>query len=144
MSQIKLISCPSCQTPNRVPAEKLAAKPVCGRCRALLFQGAPVELNMTQFDKLAKASDIPIVIDFWAPWCGPCKMMTPVFEQAARQLEPRFRFVKVNTEIEQTLAARYSIRSIPTLLILKNGVEVARQAGAMDLTSLSNWLGRHE
>ena len=143
MSQIKLISCPSCQTPNRVPAEKLAAKPVCGRCRALLFQGVPAELTMVQFDKLAKASDIPIVIDFWAPWCGPCKMMTPVFEQAARQLEPRFRFVKVNTEIEQSLAARYSIRSIPTLLILKNGAEVARQSGVMDLTRLSDWLSRY-
>jgi thioredoxin 2 len=144
MSQIKLISCPSCQTPNRVPAEKLAAKPVCGRCRALLFKGVPVELSLAQFDKLAKASDIPIVVDFWAPWCGPCKMMTPVFEQAARRLEPRFRFVKVNTEIEQALAARYSIRSIPTLIILKNGVEVTRQAGAMDLTNLSNWLSRYE
>ncbi|WP_028470434.1 thioredoxin TrxC [Neptunomonas japonica] len=144
MSQIKLISCPSCQTPNRVPIEKLTAKPVCGRCRVSLFQGVPVELTMAQFDKLVKSSDIPVVIDFWASWCGPCKMMAPVFEQAAKQLEPRFRFVKVNTEVEQALAARYSIRSIPTLLVLKGGVEVARQAGAMDLTNLSRWLSGYE
>lgn len=144
MSQIKLISCPSCQTPNRVPTEKLTAKPVCGRCRVLLFQGVPVELTMVQFDKLVKSSDIPVVVDFWASWCGPCKMMAPVFEQAAKQFEPRFRFVKVNTEVEQALAARYSIRSIPTLLVLNRGVEVARQAGAMDLTNLSRWLSGYE
>ncbi|WP_293267591.1 thioredoxin TrxC [Neptunomonas sp.] len=144
MSQIKLISCPSCQTQNRVPADKLAAKPICGRCRVLLFQGTSVELTMVQFDKFVKRSDVPVVVDFWASWCGPCKMMAPVFEQAARQLEPRFRFVKVNTEIEQALAARYSIRSIPTLIILKGGVEIARQAGALDLTSMSHWLERYQ
>ncbi|SIS61902.1 thioredoxin TrxC [Neptunomonas antarctica] len=140
MSQIKLISCPSCQTPNRVPFQKLSDKPVCGRCRELLFQGKPVELDAARFDKLIKSTDIPVVVDFWAPWCGPCKMMGPVFTQVAAQLEPKFRFVKVNTEVEQALAARYAVRSIPTLLMIKDGKEIARQAGAVDATSLMRWL----
>lgn len=140
MSELKLVSCPSCQTPNRVPALKLSNKPVCGRCRELLFQGKAADLSTAQFEKFIKVGDIPIVVDFWASWCGPCKMMAPVFEQTAKQLEPRLRFVKVNTEVEQALAARFSIRSIPTLIVIKDGKEVARQAGAMDASSLSNWL----
>ena len=140
MSELTLVSCPSCQTPNRVPTQKLSNHPVCGRCRELLFQGKAADLSMTQFDKFIKVSDTPIVVDFWASWCGPCKMMAPAFEQAAKQLEPGLRFVKVNTEVEQALAARFSIRSIPTLIVIKNGKEIARQAGAMDASSLSNWL----
>ncbi|WP_372740884.1 thioredoxin TrxC [Neptunomonas sp.] len=140
MSELTLVSCPSCQTPNRVPTQKLSNHPVCGRCRELLFQGKAADLSMTQFDKFIKVSDTPIVVDFWASWCGPCKMMAPVFEQAAKQLEPHLRFVKVNTEVEQALAARFSIRSIPTLIVIKNGKELARQAGAMDASSLQNWL----
>lgn len=140
MSDNKLISCPSCQTTNRVPVDKLNDKPVCGRCREFLFQGRPIDVSTAQFDKFVKANDLPVVIDFWASWCGPCKMMAPVFEQVAKQLEPHIRFVKVNTEVEQALAARYAIRSIPTLLVIKNGKEVARQAGAMDGTSLARWL----
>ena len=140
MSELKLVSCPSCQTPNRVPVSKLIDKPVCGRCHELLFQGKPADFSARQFDKFMKVTDTPIVVDFWASWCGPCKTMAPVFQQAAKQLEPYFRFVKVETESEKMLATRYAIRSIPTLIVIKNGKEVARQAGAMDVSTLVNWL----
>ena len=140
MSESKLITCPSCITPNRVPSSKLVDAPVCGRCKQRLFVGAPAELTTEQFEKLIRNTDIPIVVDFWASWCGPCQMMAPVFAQVASQLEPSFRFVKTNTESEHQLSARYGIRSIPSLLVFQRGKEVARQAGALDAGRLTRWL----
>ena len=140
MSNAVHIVCPSCGGINRVPTDKLNAGGKCGKCKQALFQGQPLELNASNFDHHLTKSDIPLVVDFWAPWCGPCKMMAPVFQQAATQLEPQVRLVKVNTEQEQALAARYQIRSIPTLAIFKNGQETTRMAGAMDLNNLINWV----
>ena len=134
------IVCPTCNATNRVPEARLAASPLCGKCRKPLFTGAPIVLNAGNFQKHVGHSDIPVVVDFWAPWCGPCKMMAPVFSQAASHLEPRVRLAKVNTEAEQSLAMQFGIRSIPTLAIFKQGREIARQAGAMDLNNMSRWI----
>jgi thioredoxin 2 len=134
------IVCPHCDAVNRVPAARIGQGAKCGRCKRLLFAGEPVELTRANFHKHAELTDVPVVVDFWAPWCGPCRMMAPVFAQAARRLEPRARLAKVNTEVEQELAATYAIRSIPTLVILKNGREAVRQSGAMQLNDLVNWV----
>ena len=140
MSSALHIVCPSCGGINRVPADKLSAGGKCGKCKQALFQAQPLELTASNFDHHLAKSDIPLVVDFWAPWCGPCKMMAPVFQQAAQQLEPQVRLVKINTENEQALGARFDIRSIPTLAIFKGGKEVTRMAGAMDLNNLIGWV----
>ena len=140
MSNALHIVCPSCGGINRVPADKLSAGGKCGKCKQALFQAQPLELTASNFDRHLTKSDIPLVVDFWAPWCGPCKMMAPVFQQAAQQLEPQVRLVKINTENEQALGARFDIRSIPTLAIFKGGKEVTRMAGAMDLNNLIGWV----
>jgi thioredoxin 2 len=140
MADKKHIVCPHCHSVNSLPSARLADAPKCGKCKQLLFLAKPVELTTTNFATHITRSDIPLVVDFWAPWCGPCKMMAPVFEQAASALEPRVRLAKVNTEVEQQLAAQYAIRSIPTLAVFKKGREVARQAGAMDAGSLRQWI----
>lgn len=139
----KHIVCPVCNSVNRVPAEKLGDGALCGNCKNRLFAGKPVELNPASFQKHVERNEIPVVVDFWAPWCGPCKMMGPVFAQAAAQLEPHARLAKVNTEQEKALAAQFGIRSIPTLAVFKNGREVARQPGAMDLGNLLQWVRSH-
>lgn len=134
------IVCPHCHAVNRVPEDRLTDGGTCGKCHSPLFTAHPVELDEASFDKHIASSDLPIVVDFWAPWCGPCRSMAPAFAEAARQLEPSYRLVKVDTEQSQNLAARFNIRSIPTLAIFKNGKEVARQAGAMDTGNIVRWV----
>lgn len=143
MSDSLHVVCPHCAAVNRLPAERLGQQPNCGQCKQPLFDGEPAELNATNFDRHIGRSDLPVVADFWAPWCGPCRMMAPNFHQAAIDLEPRVRLVKVNTEEEQQLAARFNIRSIPTLAIFKGGREIARHSGALDLGSLKRWIEPH-
>ncbi|MEO5702881.1 MAG: thioredoxin TrxC [Gammaproteobacteria bacterium] len=140
MSESTHVVCPHCVAINRVPVAKLPQGAHCGKCKQLLFNAHPIELSAANFTQHLQHNDIPLVVDFWAPWCGPCKMMAPVFEQAARQLEPYTRLGKLNTEVEQVIAARFGIRSIPTLIIFKGGLEIARQAGAMDINSLVKWV----
>ena len=139
MSDSINIVCPSCDAVNRIPAGKLTSQPSCGKCKQVLFNAHPIELSSSNFEKHITRNDIPVLVDFWAPWCGPCRMMAPAFMQAAEKLEPGIRLAKLNTEEAQELGARYNIRSIPTLAIFKNGREVARQAGAMDVSGIVSW-----
>jgi len=139
MSEKNHVICANCGAINNVPVSRLSDNPVCGKCKKPLFSGQPIELNEAGFNRFVSKSDQPLLVDFWAPWCGPCKMMAPVFAQAAAQLEPKFRLIKVNTEQEQNLAGRLRIQSIPTLAIYKNGQEVIRQPGAMGLQDLIGW-----
>lgn len=143
MSDMMRILCPRCHTINRVPAARLADGPKCGQCHEPLFTGHPIALTASDFDVHATRNDIPLVVDFWAPWCGPCRMMAPAFEQAAKALEPLARLGKVNTEDEPTLAARFGIASIPTMIIFRSGREVARQPGALGLQDIVRWVRTH-
>jgi len=134
------IVCPHCAAVNRLPQEKLDSRPKCGKCSRSLFEGKPVDLTESTFQKHIERNDVAVVVDFWAAWCGPCKMMAPVFAQAAAQMEPGIRFAKVDTENERSIAGRFGIQGIPTTIIFKGGRELARQAGAMDLNTLTNWI----
>lgn len=134
------IVCPKCDAINRVPQEKLNDHGKCGKCKAPLFTGKPIALNAGSIEKHLTKNDLPVIIDFWADWCGPCKMFAPIFEQAAAKHDSKARFVKIDTEANQPISAHYQIRSIPTLMIIKHGKEIARQSGAMALPQFEAWV----
>lgn len=140
MTDMLHVVCPHCDAVNRVPADRVDAGGSCGRCKRALFPGEPLELDPARFELHLTRNDLPVVVDFWAPWCAPCRMMAPAFASVAKRLEARARFVKVDTERHPELGARFGIRSIPTLAILKNGRELARQSGAMDAGRLQGWI----
>jgi thioredoxin 2 len=137
------IVCPHCETVNRIPAARLDAAPRCGQCHEPLFTGRVIELTHANFSKHIERTDVAVVVDFWAPWCGPCRMMAPQYAEAAVELEPQARLVKVNTEAEPTLANQFGIRSIPTLVVFRSGREVARQSGALGKAELIRWVRTH-
>jgi thioredoxin 2 len=137
------IVCPHCGGVNRVPVERPAAKAKCGRCHNPLFAGRSFPVSTEGFATHVERSDIPVIVDFWADWCGPCHMMAPVYERIAAEFEPGARFLKLDTEAEPQIAARYSIRSIPTLIVFKDGKVAAQQAGAVSDSMLRNWLRQY-
>ena len=140
MSQFNHIVCPSCNGTNKIPSEATSAK--CGRCKHDLFDTKPIELTQENYNQHIEKNEIPVVVDFWAPWCGPCKQMAPNFEQAAKSYPGKVRFAKLNTENEQAIAGEKAIRSIPTLIIYKNGKELDRISGALDANALKSWIER--
>ncbi len=138
MSDFKHIVCPQCNGTNKIPTTAKGAK--CGRCKADLFQTKPIELNSQNYNQHIEKNDIPVVVDFWASWCGPCQMMAPNFEAAAQNFAGSARFAKLNTESEPNIAAEKGIRSIPTMILFKGGKELDRKSGALDTQSIINWV----
>ncbi|WP_142804625.1 thioredoxin TrxC [Tepidiphilus sp. J10] len=143
MSDTLHIVCPACFAVNRVPAERVHERPNCGKCHQPLFPDHPVELSEAHFDTYLTKNDLPVLVDFWAPWCGPCRMMAPAFAHAASQLVPRVLFAKLNTDEAQQTAARYGIRSIPTMILFQQGREVARHSGAVGTAEIVRWVQSH-
>jgi len=137
------VVCPHCFTVNNVVQKESYKKANCGKCKQSLLDTKPIELTNTNFDEVIVNSDIPVIVDFWAPWCGPCKMMAPNFERAATQFPIKALFTKVNTENEQNLGARFGIRSIPTIIVFKNGREIERVSGALDVNALASLASKH-
>lgn len=140
MEESLKIVCPHCNTANRVKSARLADRPKCGRCKRELFFSTPVDLNTANFESTITLNDIPVVVEFWSPSCGYCQRMAPTYEQAAAQLEPRVRLARVNTQTEPVIASRFGVQGTPTTIIFKNGREVARRAGVMDLGTLVGWV----
>ncbi|QSX78051.1 thioredoxin TrxC [Agrilutibacter solisilvae] len=138
-----LLPCPHCGAMNRLPRERLGQAPGCGKCHRALFTGQPIALSAASFERHAVQGQLPVVVDFWAPWCGPCLSMAPQFEAAARMLEPQVRLAKVDTEAEPALGGRFNIRSIPTLVLFSGGRELARQSGAMGSAQIVAWVRGH-
>jgi thioredoxin 2 len=134
------IVCPHCTATNRIPARRLGETPKCGQCHQPLFTGHPVELTAASFPRFIERSDLPVVVDFWAPWCGPCRMMAPEYAAAASELEPQVRLAKVDTEAEPALGGQFDIRSIPTLVCFRGGREIARRSGAISRTEIVRWV----
>lgn len=141
MSTEQRVVCTGCGSTNRLPLERGARDAKCGTCRAPLFSGRPSDVGGNAFDRQVGNSTVPVVVDVWAPWCGPCRAMAPEFEKAAQSLEPRARFIKLNSDNEQHIAARLGIRSIPTMLLFREGKEVGRISGAMSAEQIGRWLG---
>jgi len=137
------IVCPRCLAVNRIPGNRRADHPRCGKCKAPLFMGRSVKLDESSFERHLRRNDVPVAVDFWAPWCGPCQLMAPAYEEAAAQLEPDVRLAKVNTEEMPQLAAQYEIRGIPTIILFKTGQEIDRRIGAVNLQQLVQWIRPH-
>jgi len=143
MSEPTIVICPHCGQTNRLPAEKPAATAKCGACKQPLFDGHPADVDGKTFEKQIAKSDVPVLVDVWAPWCGPCRAMAPEFEKAATELEPHVRLVKLNSDNEQQIAGRLGIRGIPTMLLMHKGRELARTSGAMPAAQIVNWVRQH-
>jgi thioredoxin 2 len=139
VSEFVQVACPACLAANRVAAARMAEGPACGKCGAALLEGKPAELGEAGFEKFVARTELPVLVDFWAPWCAPCRSMAPHFERAAEALKGRVRLVKVNTEEAPGLAQRYDIRAIPTLVLFRNGAEEKRMSGALDAGALERW-----
>ncbi|MDC9824998.1 thioredoxin TrxC [Devosia sp. ZB163] len=139
----QIIVCPHCGSSNRIAAGRPLKEAKCGKCHQMLFDGQPAPVDAAAFDRHVQRSDVPVVVDFWADWCGPCHAMAPSFEAAARELEPRMRFLKLDTEAEPQIAGRYNIRGIPNLIVFKKGQILGQRAGAMDGRTLTSWLSQY-